>query len=61
MARDYPVSTAALLEIAGVGEKKAAEFGGLFIQEVATYLETYPKVTFFKESPRSGPSAGRRR
>jgi ATP-dependent DNA helicase RecQ len=61
MARDYPVSTAALLEIAGVGEKKAAEFGGLFIQEVATYLETYPKVTFFRESPRSGPSAGRRR
>jgi len=46
MARDYPVETAGLRGITGIGEKKLAEFGAVFVAEIAAYLETYPKVEF---------------
>ncbi len=49
MARDYPESPDALRGISGIGEKKLAEFGRLFIDEIRDYLKTYPKVQFSAE------------
>lgn len=46
MAREYPTHIDALRMIGGMGEKKLAEFGNLFTNEVAAYLRTYPKVDF---------------
>jgi ATP-dependent DNA helicase RecQ len=46
MAREYPTHIDALRMIGGMGEKKLAEFGNVFTNEVATYLQTYPKVDF---------------
>jgi hypothetical protein len=46
MAREYPTNTDALRMIGGMGEKKLAEFGNIFTNEVAAYLQTYPKVDF---------------
>jgi len=46
MAREYPTHIDALRVIGGMGEKKLAEFGGIFTNEVAAYLQTYPKVDF---------------
>ncbi len=46
MARDYPVETGSLRGITGIGEKKLAEFGAVFVAEIAAYLATYPKVAF---------------
>jgi ATP-dependent DNA helicase RecQ len=39
MARDCPVTMASFGLISGVGEKKKAEYGKLFISEIAAYLE----------------------
>jgi hypothetical protein len=33
-----------------MGEKKLAEFGNIFTNEVAAYLRTYPKVNFSEHS-----------
>jgi len=38
MARDCPVTMASFGLISGVGEKKKAEYGKLFISEIAAYL-----------------------
>ena len=46
MARSYPLQTGALLGITGIGEKKLAEFGAAFVEEIAAYLETNAKVLF---------------
>jgi ATP-dependent DNA helicase RecQ len=46
MAREYPTHIDSLRMIGGMGEKKLAEFGNLFTNEVAAYLRTYPKVDF---------------
>ena len=46
MAREYPTHIDALRVIGGMGEKKLAEFGNIFTNEVAAYLRTYPKVDF---------------
>lgn len=46
MAREYPVDADSLRGVAGIGEKKAREFGGFFASEVAAYLKTYPKMEF---------------
>jgi len=46
MAREYPTHIDALRMIGGMGEKKLAEFGNIFTNEVAAYLQTYPKVDF---------------
>ncbi|MCX6962327.1 MAG: DNA helicase RecQ [Verrucomicrobia bacterium] len=50
MAREYPTNTDALRMIGGMGEKKLAEFGSVFTNEVAAYLRTYPKVNFSEHS-----------
>jgi len=47
MARDYPVRASDLQGVAGIGERKLAEFGDVFTREIASYLETYPKVLFY--------------
>jgi len=46
MAREYPVSLAALEGITGMGEKKRAEFGAPFTLEIVKYLQVYPRVSF---------------
>ena len=46
MAREYPTVLAALEGITGVGEKKRAEFGTIFAEAIAAYLETNPRITF---------------
>ncbi len=46
MARAYPTHLGAMEGITGVGEKKRAEFGEIFAQAIATFLETNPRITF---------------
>ena len=46
MAREYPLRVSDLQGVAGIGEKKLAEFGETFTREIAAYLQTYPKVDF---------------
>ena len=46
MARDYPTSVGAMDGITGVGEKKRAEFGEVFAETIARFLETNPRITF---------------
>jgi len=46
MARAYPTRVGAMEGITGVGEKKRAEFGALFAQAIAEFLETNPRITF---------------
>jgi ATP-dependent DNA helicase RecQ len=46
MARRYPTGLAEMEGITGVGEKKRAEFGEIFAEAVATYLESNPRITF---------------
>jgi len=49
MARLYPEKTDDLRQISGIGEKKLAEFGEIFVEEIRDYLKTYPKVAFAAE------------
>ena len=46
MAREYPTRVTALEGITGVGEKKRAEFGAVFTESIAGFLETNPKIAF---------------
>ncbi len=46
MARQYPETVDNLEGIPGVGEKKRAEFGELFTDEIAAYLETNSRQAF---------------
>ncbi len=46
MARDYPARLADMAGITGVGEKKRAEFGAVFAEAIAGFLETNPRVSF---------------
>lgn len=46
MARQYPESVDDMDGIPGMGEKKRAEFGELFANEVATYLRTNSRQSF---------------
>ncbi len=46
MARAYPESVAAMDGIPGVGEKKRAEFGAAFAEEIARYLGANSRVQF---------------
>jgi ATP-dependent DNA helicase RecQ len=50
MARDYPVNEKEFARISGVGEKKLAEFGALFLAEIAAHLQTNPRQIFADES-----------
>jgi ATP-dependent DNA helicase RecQ len=51
MARDYPQTDREFARIAGVGEKKAREYGDAFMQEIANHLQTNPRQAFAEEAP----------
>jgi len=46
MARLYPANAAEFSRISGVGERKLAEFGQAFLEEIAIHLEHCPKQLF---------------
>jgi ATP-dependent DNA helicase RecQ len=46
MARRYPTRLSEMEGITGVGEKKRAEYGEIFAEAVATYLQSNPRITF---------------
>jgi ATP-dependent DNA helicase RecQ len=57
MARLYPVTDAEFLRVSGVGERKRAEFGQVFLSEIATFLQTHPRQIPADERPMGkGPS-----
>lgn len=55
MARSYPTNESEFRRISGVGDRKFAEFGQMFMGEIAQYLETYPRQAF--ASPKPEPAA----
>jgi ATP-dependent DNA helicase RecQ len=46
MARYYPTSVEQMDGISGMGEKKRAEFGEAFAEEIADYLKTNSRMSF---------------
>jgi ATP-dependent DNA helicase RecQ len=46
MARAYPENETEFRRVSGVGEKKLAEFGRLFLGEIASYLQSNPRQIF---------------
>lgn len=46
MARDYPETLEELGSISGVGETKLKNFGEALLDEIRSYLKTYPKTNF---------------
>jgi len=50
MARLYPSSPAQFLRISGVGEKKLAEFGDIFLRDIAEFLAVNPRQIFADDS-----------
>ncbi len=50
MARYYPATDEEFSRISGVGEKKLAEFGKVFLEEIATHLRANPRQMFAEES-----------
>ena len=60
MARYYPASDDEFTRISGVGEKKLAEFGAVFLAEIAAYLQTYPRQIFADDSFTAAPGTGAR-
>ena len=58
MARYYPASDDEFTRISGVGEKKLAEYGAVFLAEIAAYLQTYPRQIFADDSFTATPGIG---
>jgi ATP-dependent DNA helicase RecQ len=50
MARNYPSNEREFARISGVGERKLAEFGKMFLGEIASFLQTNPRQIFAEES-----------
>jgi ATP-dependent DNA helicase RecQ len=50
MARFYPSDRAGFSRISGVGEKKLAEFGEVFLAEIARHLQGRPRQIFADDS-----------
>jgi ATP-dependent DNA helicase RecQ len=50
MARFYPVTDREFAKISGVGEKKAREFGEVFLAEIAAHLRQNPRQVFADDS-----------
>jgi ATP-dependent DNA helicase RecQ len=46
LARDYPTTEAEFSRISGVGDRKLAEFGGLFIEAIQEHLVRNPRQIF---------------
>ena len=49
MARDYPADERELTRISGIGEKKRAEFGAIFLAEIGAHLQSHPRQMFAEE------------
>jgi len=49
MARGYPATPEDFSQISGVGEKKLAEFGTVFMEEIGIHLQHYPRQVFGDE------------
>lgn len=49
MARDYPRDEVALLQVPGVGERKLADFGQVFLAAITGWLATNPRRNFEAE------------
>ena len=49
MARFYPATDPEFLRISGVGERKLAEFGKVFLAEIAAFLQTHPRQIFAED------------
>ncbi|MEY2407538.1 MAG: ATP-dependent helicase RecQ [Verrucomicrobiota bacterium] len=63
MARNCPTDAAGFLRISGVGDKKLAEFGDLFLAEIASFIATNPRQIYAEDSfaaPAPAPSRGSR-
>ena len=56
MARLYPANDDEFSRISGVGEKKLREFGSVFLGEIASYLQTYPRQIFADDSFSAPPA-----
>jgi len=50
MARYYPANAREFTRISGVGEKKLADFGDVFLREITRFLERNPRQMFADES-----------
>jgi len=50
MARFYPASDTEFSRISGVGAKKLQEFGGSFMREIASHLQTNARQIFAEDS-----------
>jgi ATP-dependent DNA helicase RecQ len=50
MARNYPTSQEEFMRVSGVSERKLAEYGVPFLNEIAAYLQTYPRQIFAEDS-----------
>jgi ATP-dependent DNA helicase RecQ len=55
MARNYPSNEREFTRISGVGERKLAEFGKIFMGEIAEFLQTNPRQIFAEESFEPSP------
>ena len=56
MARAYPTTDSALLQIPGVGEKKLTDFGAPILETISTWLATNPRQTFPVLRPAAAPA-----
>jgi ATP-dependent DNA helicase RecQ len=61
MARSYPGNDREFIRISGVGERKLAEFGNLFLAEIAGFLQTNARQIFADESFEPAPPPARPR
>jgi ATP-dependent DNA helicase RecQ len=50
MARSYPATEQGFARISGVGDRKLREFGAVFLEEIATFLQTHPRQIFADDS-----------
>ena len=50
MARDYPSNESEFARISGVGQRKLAEYGATFLQEIGAYLGKNPRQIFADDS-----------
>jgi ATP-dependent DNA helicase RecQ len=50
MARDYPANEREFTRISGVGQKKLAEYGAVFLAELSCYLKKNPRQIFADDS-----------
>jgi ATP-dependent DNA helicase RecQ len=50
MARDYPIDERQFARISGVGQRKLAEFGKIFLAEISAFLQSNPRQIFADDS-----------